>query len=849
LDNKQIIKSLSESVVMVDVEDKQELGNIHNLFEELVDNLDDKKLIGIIKNTLTHIEKLIMDEAEDPDRSLELVSETVSGLQRVIDEDKPIDEAEFPEELESGSRDDESTAEAPNLPEHVEEEIFAEFLSKQESVLQDLEVILLELEKSDKDEDWSKLKNILHTMKGESAMVGLDHVEKRCHAMEDTIANGDPSDKIDELFELKDWLEKTFNQYSGTDSDVSVEEEKVTGAEGEEQDKESERPEDTTGQEPSEEEEEPESEERKEIEEADLVADFINEANEHIETLDRELLQIESDPTDKDSLNSLFRAFHTVKGVAGFLNLDDIQNLSHVSEDLLDSARKGKITLETSIIDVVFDSVDKLKELVENLNQGLQEGLYPPSDPEVPELIETLSDLNSRALNNQSGKSSQEKKSKSKSRAKKDSKTPSKKKAKKKKKKKTPSKKKDKKVKTPRIKVKETIKISADKLDRMVDMIGELVIAESMVSQAEEVEKIESLNLEKKINRLNKITRELQEIGLALRMVPVKSTFHKMARLVRDLSRKSGKPINFVMEGKDTELDKSVVEKIGDPLVHLLRNAVDHGIEPPEEREKAGKDKEGKVVLRAFHKSGKIYIEVEDDGKGLDADAIAEKAKERGIIESAESLSEREIFNLIFEPGFSTAKQVTDVSGRGVGMDVVRKNIESLRGKIQIQSKKGEGSTFTIQLPLTLAVIDGMVISLGEERFIIPTLSVITSVRITNGELSTVTQKGEVIEFQDEMVPIFRLGKFFNIQNAKDKISEGIVVIVESDGKRVGLFTDRLVGQEQIVIKSLSEALKGVPGVAGGTIMPDGKVALILDIGGLVQFSSNSNTRKKEAVK
>jgi two-component system chemotaxis sensor kinase CheA len=370
-----------------------------------------------------------------------------------------------------------------------------------------------------------------------------------------------------------------------------------------------------------------------------------------------------------------------------------------------------------------------------------------------------------------------------------------------------------------------------------------------MVSQAEEVEKIESLNLEKKINRLNKITRELQEIGLALRMVPVKSTFHKMARLVRDLSRKSGKPINFVMEGKDTELDKSVVEKIGDPLVHLLRNAVDHGIEPPEEREKAGKDKEGKVVLRAFHKSGKIYIEVEDDGKGLDADAIAEKAKERGIIESAESLSEREIFNLIFEPGFSTAKQVTDVSGRGVGMDVVRKNIESLRGKIQIQSKKGEGSTFTIQLPLTLAVIDGMVISLGEERFIIPTLSVITSVRITNGELSTVTQKGEVIEFQDEMVPIFRLGKFFNIQNAKEKISEGIVVIVESDGKRVGLFTDRLVGQEQIVIKSLSEALKGVPGVAGGTIMPDGKVALILDIGGLVQFSSNSNTRKKEAVK
>lgn len=843
MDNKQIIKSLSESVVMVDVEEKQELGNIHNLFEDLIGNLDDMQLIKIIKNILTHIEKLIMDEAENPDRSLELVSETVSGLQRIINEGKNIDEAEFPDELDSDTSGDESAPESPNLPEHVEEEIFAEFLSKQESVLQDMEVVLLELEKSDKEEDWSKLKNILHTMKGESAMVGLDHIERRCHAMEDTIADGDPSDIVDELFELKDWLEKTFNNYAGNSTDANLE---VADDEEDKQEKEVETEESPTEQQASEDEQE--SEEPKEIEEADLVADFINEANEHIETLDRELLQIESDPTDKDSLNSLFRAFHTVKGVAGFLNLDDIQNLSHVSEDLLDSARKGKITLQSSIIDAVFDSVDKLKELVESLNQGLQDGLYPPSDPEVPELIETLADLNTRALNSQSGEVSQKKKTKSKSKSKKDSKTTSKKKTKKKKEKATRSKKKDKKVKTPRIKVKETIKISADKLDRMVDMIGELVIAESMVSQAEEVEKIESLNLEKKINRLNKITRELQEIGLALRMVPVKSTFHKMARLVRDLSRKSGKPINFVIEGKDTELDKSVVEKIGDPLVHLLRNAVDHGIEPPEEREKAGKDKEGKVVLRAFHKSGKIYIEVEDDGKGLDAEVIAEKAKERGIIESAESLSEREIFNLVFEPGFSTAKQVTDVSGRGVGMDVVRKNIESLRGKIQIQSKKGEGSTFTIQLPLTLAVIDGMVISLGEERFIIPTLSVITSVRVTNGELSTVTQKGEVIEFQDEMVPIFRLGRFFNIQNAKEKISEGIVVIVESDGKRVGLYTDRLVGQEQIVIKSLSEALKGVPGVAGGTIMPDGKVALILDIGGLVQFSSNSNKRKQEAV-
>jgi len=811
VENKQIIEKLSEEFVLLDIEDKQSLGTVHNLFEELAEGLEKEQYQQIVENTLECVENLILDEAENPEQAFGEVNQVITGLQQVIIEGKSFEESEFPKRFLPDQDQATPQTQSSSLPDNVEEEIFAEFLSKQESALQELEAILIEVEKSDSEEEWRNLKAILHTMKGESAMVGLDNVEKRCHSAEDLIEQGEPSEQIDELFELKDWLTKTFKSYMrGEDSEQTEEEEEA-------------------------------EEERREIEDSELLVDFINEAGEHIETLDRELLQIESDPTDSDSLNSLFRAFHTIKGVAGFLNLDDIQKLSHVSEDLLDSARKGKIYLETEIIDTIFNAVDKLKELIENLRTGLKEGLYPAKDRQVPGLIDRISTLNEEALKGKKSKpakKTKQKKTQSKSKKKtKSDKSPTPKK----------STKSSKKVKSPRVQVKETIKISADKLDRMVDMIGELVIAESMVSQSDKIDEVESLDLEKKLTRLDKITRELQEIGLSLRMIPVRSTFHKMARLVRDLSKKSGKPINFVLEGKDTELDKSVVEKIGDPLVHLLRNAVDHGIEPPEEREAAGKDKEGTVELRAFHKSGKIYIEVEDDGRGLDADSIIEKAISRGIIDSADSLSKREIWNLVFEPGFSTAKQVTDISGRGVGMDVVRKNIESLRGKIQILSEKGKGSKFTIQLPLTLAVIDGMVIRLGDDRFIIPTLSVITSVRVKDGEVSTVTNKGEVIKFQNEMVPIFRLGKFFNIQDCQSEITEGIVVIVQSDGKRVGLFTDRLLGQEQIVIKSLSEALKRVPGVAGGTIMPDGKVALILDIGGLVQYSGNGSKVKQEA--
>jgi len=351
-----------------------------------------------------------------------------------------------------------------------------------------------------------------------------------------------------------------------------------------------------------------------------------------------------------------------------------------------------------------------------------------------------------------------------------------------------------------------------------------------------------SVKLAKDLDHLDKISRELQEIGMSLRMVPVRPVFQKMARLVRDLAKKTGRKVEFVMSGEDTELDKNVVDKIGDPLVHMVRNAVDHGLETSaEERLAAGKDAVGRIELRAFHKGGNICIEIEDDGRGLPRDKILAKAIERGLVREGETLSDREIHNLIFEPGFSTAKQVTDISGRGVGMDVVRRNIEELRGTCEIMSEPGKGSRFQIKLPLTLAIIEGMVISCGGEHYIVPTLSVVRLVRPAEEDLSHVFDRGEMLAYEDQHLPLFRLGRLFDVPAETDP-QKAVVVVVEDEGKKIGLLADDLLGQQSIVIKSLGEAMQDTDGVAGGAIMSNGNVALILDVAGLIRVAHAAMT-------
>jgi two-component system chemotaxis sensor kinase CheA len=392
----------------------------------------------------------------------------------------------------------------------------------------------------------------------------------------------------------------------------------------------------------------------------------------------------------------------------------------------------------------------------------------------------------------------------------------------------------------PVLQARESIKVDADRLDVMVDLIGELVIAEAMVSQTPMGQEGSEALLARRLGHMDKITRELQSISMSMRMVPVRGTFQKMARLVRDLAKKVGKDVEFITEGEDTELDKNVVDMVADPLMHMVRNSVDHGIESPEGREAAGKPRQARVTLRAYHEGGGIYIDITDDGQGLDRKAILAKAVERGLVQPGEEPPDSDVWGLIFQPGFSTAKEVTDVSGRGVGMDVVQRNINALHGRIDIRSERGVGSTFSIRLPLTLAIIDGMAVMVGEERFIIPIGNVVRATRPQPGEVHTINTSGEVLHQHDRLLPLFRLHALMDIPNAEHDPEKGIVLILEDAGRRIAVLADDLIGQQQVVIKPLGKSLGSVPGLAGGAIMPDGRVGLILDTASLLNSARNA---------
>jgi two-component system chemotaxis sensor kinase CheA len=385
------------------------------------------------------------------------------------------------------------------------------------------------------------------------------------------------------------------------------------------------------------------------------------------------------------------------------------------------------------------------------------------------------------------------------------------------------------------------VKLDTRKLDSLVDLVGELVIAQSMVFQDPEVQRLSSRHLARTLRQLGRITTELQRTAMSLRMVPIRRTFQKMTRLVRDLAAQQDKQVQLIAEGEETELDRNIVEELSDPLVHMIRNSIDHGIEPPEVRESQGKPALGTIRLSASHQRGGIVIAIQDDGKGLDRDRILAKARERGLIKPDATPTEEEVFALIFAPGFSTAETVTDVSGRGVGMDVVRRNIEKLRGKVEIRSVAGQGTTFTIVLPLTLAIIDGMLVGVGDDRYIIPTLSVRESFRPRPGMVSTVHERGEVVSVRGRLTPLLRLGQHLGTPYRAVDPTEGIIVVVESGDAARGLLVDELLGKQEVVIKNLGETFRKQDLLAGAAILGDGRVGLILDVDTLVKCQARSN--------
>ena len=382
-----------------------------------------------------------------------------------------------------------------------------------------------------------------------------------------------------------------------------------------------------------------------------------------------------------------------------------------------------------------------------------------------------------------------------------------------------------------------SIRVGIDKVDALIDMMGELVITQSMLGSIGENFDLSQLErLREGLAQLERNTRELQESVMRIRMLPIGSVFNRFPRLVRDLERKLGKQVKLELQGEHTELDKTVLEKIGDPLVHLVRNAIDHGLEMPEQRRAAGKPETGTLTLDAHHEGGNIVVRISDDGAGLNHERILAKGIERGLVKPGQQLGDDEVAELIFQPGFSTAAQATDLSGRGVGMDVVRRNVRDLGGSVSVRSVAGKGSTFTIALPLTLAIIDGLVTEVGEERYIVPLISIVESLRLPADAVRRIAGGGEVFQFRGEYLPVIRLHRAFGCANAVAEVERGIVVVVEDEGQRVGLLVDELVGQQQAVIKSLEKHYERVHGVSGATIVSDGSVALIVDVGGVARL-------------
>jgi len=561
-------------------------------------------------------------------------------------------------------------------------------------------------------------------------------------------------------------------------------------------------------------------------EDKELIGDFILESREHLTQVEIQVMTLEKDPDHSEAINTVFRAFHTIKGLAGFLDLNDIREVAHETETLLDLARNQKLKITSAVADVVLNAADFLNTWLKRLEIQLA-GCDPGPAPVKAALLDRIrrgaqGEYADAFATTETSKKTVEPETDFPDRRKSTSTEWT-----------GPERRSGNGDRRDAESDRRSVKVDTAKLDFLVDMAGEMVIAQSMVQHHPELAALRSPAVLRSLAQLARITGELQKTAMSMRMVPVGGLFQKMNRLVRDLARKSGKRAEMEVIGAETELDRNVVEELADPLMHMVRNAADHGLESPEERLASGKDATGRVRLRASHQAGHIVIEISDDGRGLNREKILEKAKRMGLIEDGSSLSESEIFNLIFHPGFSTAEKVTDVSGRGVGMDVVRKQIQKLRGRVDIESVPGQGSTFFLRLPLTLAMIDGLVVGVGSERYVVPIFSVREMLRPSADMVFTVENRQEMTLVRNSLLPVVRLYERFGVTPGSLVATESLLIVAEAAGKRFCLMVDELIGKQEVVIKSLGESLKDIPGVAGGAILGDGRVGLILDLEGI----------------
>ncbi|MBY0495170.1 MAG: chemotaxis protein CheA [Cyanobacteria bacterium] len=540
----------------------------------------------------------------------------------------------------------------------------------------------------------------------------------------------------------------------------------------------------------------------------ELASMFVADGLEHLGTIEQTILRLEKAPGDLSLVNDLFRPFHTVKGNAGVLGIRSVEAFAHKLETLLDLARSGSHPMGQAEIDVVLSAVDTLTIMVRELPARVAGEPHTDLAASCQNILATVDALiaggSAAPIESVAVPAPQELEGSMAARIDEDS----------------------------------TIKVNTRKLDALVDMVGELVIAQTILADNPALQRPGDDRLSRQMAQIRRITSDIQRDAMSMRMVPIRRTFQKMARLVRDLSKKFDKPADVTLIGEDTELDRKLIEQLTDPLMHMVRNTVDHGIEPGAERLAAGKPETAQIQLRACHRAGGVVVEIADDGAGLDTERILARAVAQAMVPHGSQMSVAEIHQLIFRPGFSTADRVTEVSGRGVGMDVVRRNIQMLRGRIDIQTVRGRGATFTLHLPLTLAIVDGLVLGVGGDRFVIPTPAVRESLRPTAQQIHTTHGRPSVVQVRDRLIPLLHLGELFSIGNARTAITDGTVVIAEDNGREVALVVDEMLGKREVVIRSLGEMFRGVRGIAGGAILGDGRIGLILDTGGLLALAS-----------
>ena len=539
-----------------------------------------------------------------------------------------------------------------------------------------------------------------------------------------------------------------------------------------------------------------------------VVEIFFEEAAELLADYEAALLELEDAPRDSELLNRIFRAAHTIKGNAGMLGFDEIGHFTHGLESLLDALRTGRQPVTADVIEALLVSGDVLRRMLRAAQSG----------GEAADAERTLERLGLLLAAPTSGPSS-------------DDVRPAES------------------TQTPRPGVLggsapgSSVRVPIAKVDRLIDLVGELVTTQLMVAEAVGALPAErTAALVDAVAQMERHARDLHEHVLAMRMIPVRSLFARFPRLLRDVAAGLGKEAILELSGEDTELDRTVIERISDPLTHLVRNAVDHGLEPPAARVAAGKPATGHVRLAAYQQGGNIYIDVTDDGRGLDRERILAKAVQQGLVSEGHVLGDEQVWSLVFHPGFSTATTVTEVSGRGVGMDVVRQNVEALGGSIAIHTEPGVGTRFRIKLPLTLVIMDGQALRVGGQQYILPLVAIRETVRPARGSIHTIGPGAELAIIHGDPLPIVRLHRLFGVPAGTVDPTAGLLVVVEHDGHVAALLVDELLGQQQVVIKSLEANYTKVHGIAGATILGDGRVALILDVAGVVALANANRT-------